>query len=191
MKFIIKMVLLLSLLSCMSAQAEVNSELSTDDIENPSVLNSLGAVEILNLSGYYNVGRDIECFKIISLPNPSEGTLYLEDGETEVQVGQFLSADEANCLQFEPNPDFVGTATFQYASVNINDEVDPNPATVTIPVYAKEADVTDGNETSNAKKSCCKDYDSSIPSLSLWGMFVMLMLTVIITREELNREFSL
>ena len=188
MKFIIKIVLLSSLLSFMTVEAEptVNSELSTDDIENPSILNSLGPVDILNLSGYYNVGRDIECFKIISLPDPSEGILYLEDGETEVQVGQILSADEANGLQFDPNPDFVGTATFQYASVNIDDEVDSNPATVTIPVNAKATDI---NETSTPKKECCKDYDSSIPSLSLWGVFVMLMLTLIITREELNRDF--
>ena len=188
MKFIIKIVWLLSLLSCAMVQAEstVNIDLSTDDIENPSVLNSLGPVDILNLSGYYNVGRDVQCFKIISLPDPSEGILYLGDGETEVQVGQLLYIDDANSLEFDPNPNFVGTATFQYASVNIDDEVDSNPATVTIPVNAKATDV---NETSTPKKECCKDYDSSIPSLSLWGVFVMLMLTLIITREELNRDF--
>ena len=191
MKFLTKIVLLLALLSFISlhAESEVYSELSTDDIENPSVLNSLGPVEILNLSGYYNVGRDVERFKIVSLPDSSAGILYLEDGETEVQVDQILNAHEANTLQFDPNPDFVGNATFQYASVNINDEVDPNPATVTIPVYAKNTDVNGTSITSTSTKDCCEDYNSSVPSLSLWSMLTMLMLTLFITREELNREF--
>ena len=186
MKFIIKIVLLSSLLSFMTVEAEptVNSELSTDDKENIAILNSLGAVDILNLSGQDD-GNDVECFKIISLPDPEAGILYLEDGETEVQVGQFLSVDEANCLKFDPNPDFVGDASFQYASVNSDDVVDPNPATFYIPIYKE-----DSSTPSDSNGSCaCKDYDSSIPSLSLWGVFVMLMLTLIITREELNRDF--
>ena len=195
MKFLSKMLLLLALFTFITAQAQaestVNSELSTDDIENPSVLNSLGPVEILNLSGYYNEGRDVQRFKIVSLPAPSEGILYLEDGVTEVQVNQILNTNEANTLRFDPHPDFVGDAIFQYASVNINDEVDQNPATVSIPVYAKVTDVNGTSVTSTSDKACdnCKDYDSSIPSLSLWGVFAMLMLTLVITREELNQDF--
>ena len=188
MKFLTKMVLLLSIL-VITVQAEptVNVELSTDDIENPAMLNSLGPVEILNLSGYYNVGRDVQCFKIVSLPDPSAGILYLEDGETEVQVGQVLSADEASGLLFDPNPDFVGDATFQYASVNINDEVDPNPATVTIPVYAKTADVN-GTSITTTTKVCCDDYDST-PSMSLLGVFLMMILTLLFVQREFSEEF--
>ncbi len=190
MKFIIKIVFLLSLLFVIMAQAEpiVNIDLSTEDIENPSVLNTLGPVEILNLSGYYNVGKDIERFKIVSLPDPLEGILYLEDGETRVQVNQILNTHEANTLHFDPNPDFVGDATFQYASVNSKDEVDPTPATVTIPVYAK--DVTDVNgTTSTPKKACsCNNYDST-PSMSLWGVLLMMILTLIITQKEFKKDF--
>ncbi len=183
MKLFFKIVIVCSLLSLVSLEADstVNIEFSTDDIENPAVLNSLGPVDILNLSGYYNVGRDIECFKIVSLPDPNEGILYLADGETRVEVGQILSADEANGLLFDPNPDFVGDATFQYASVNIDGEVDPNPATVTIPVYAKDTDVNGTSVTD----ICCKDYDST-PSMSLLSLFLMFILTLFITREELN-----
>ena len=199
MKFIIKMILLLSLLLFITAQAEttVNSELSTDDKENIAILNSLGPVDILNLSGQ-DAGNDVECFKIISLPDPSSGILYLEDGETEVEVGQFLSIDEANCLKFDPNPNFVGDATFQYASVNSDDVVDPNPATFNIPIYTEDnptptstpSDNNDSSSPNDNNDSCaCNDYSSSVPSLSLWGVFVMLMLTLIITREELNRDF--
>ena len=190
MKFFINIVSILSLLFFITVQAEpiVNIELSTDDIENPSVLNTLGPVEILNLSGYYNVGRDIERFKIVSLPDPLEGILYLEDGETRVQVNQILNTQEANTLYFDPNPDFVGDATFQYASVNSNNEVDPTPATVTIPVYGK--DVTDVNgTTSTPKKACsCNNYDST-PSMSLWGVFIVMILTLIIARKEFNEDF--
>ena len=190
MKFIIRVMLLLSLLSFIAAQAEstVNSELSTDDIENPSVLNSLGPVEILSLSGYYTVGRDVQRFKIVSLPDPSEGTLYLEDGVTEVQIDQILNENEASTLRFDPNPDFVGDTTFQYASVNINDEVDQNSATVTIPVYAKATDVNGTSTTVTPKKESCEDYDST-PSMSLLGVVLMMMLTFLFVKREFNEEF--
>ena len=215
-----KKIVLLFLLLPIMAQAELGTEyeLSTDDRENIAVLNTLGAVNILGLSGYYSVGRDIECFKIISIPDPSEGILYLGDGETEVEVGQILSIDEANGLKFDPNPDFVGDAKFQYASINSNEEVDPNPATVTIPVYGKDTDTngtttststdtngttaststdtngttistsTDVNGTSVTSRESCKEY-SSTPSLSLWGIIIMMILILVITREELNQDF--
>ncbi len=195
MKIFIKIVLLLSLLSLLHAESTVNYDLSTDDIENPSVLNTLGPVDILDLSGYYSVGRDIERFKIVSLPDPSSGILYLEDGETEVQVGQVLEDCDADGLRFDPNPDFVGNATFQYASVNSNGEVDSTPATVTIPVYAKESNESDENvsetvgTTSTPNEEClCEDYDSA-PSLSLWGVLLMMIITLTIAKEEFNREF--
>ncbi len=196
MKIFIKMLLLISLLH---AESTVDYDLSTDDIENPSVLNSLGPVDILDLSGYYSVGRDIKRFKIVSLPDPTSGILYLEDGETEVQVGQILSADEANGLEFDPNPDFVGDATFQYASVNSNDEVDPNPATVTIPVYAKDIDENEVTSSpsedenisiledvngASVTSECCENYDST-PSMSLWGVLIMIILTLIFAKREL------
>ena len=189
MKLFIKTVLLFSLLLVVIAEAEStsNSKFETDDKENVAVANSMGPVDILNLSGTYE-GEDVECFKIISLPDPSAGVLYLDDGETEVEEGQVLSVDEANCLKFEPNSNSVGDASFQYASVNNDGEVDPNPATFCIPIYEEEC--SDSEEASTSEEECdCKNYSSSIPSLSLWGVLMMLMLTLIITREELNREF--
>ena len=200
MKFFIKIVFILSLISFITAQAEstISIELSTDNIENPSVLNTLGPVDILNLSGYYSysVGRDVQRFKIISLPDPTAGILYLEDGETEVQVDQILDINQSNSLRFDPNPDFIGNATFEYASVSINDEVDPNPATVIIPVYAKETSVTEEiseeNTTSTPEKEpcdeeeeCCDDYDDTVPSLSLWGLFIIMGLTLLFVKREL------
>ena len=188
MKFFIKIVLLFSLLLVVIVQAEStsNSKFETDDKANIALSNGMGPVDILNFSGTYD-GEDVECFKIISLPDPSMGTLYLEYGKTEVEVGQVLSIDETNCLKFEPNSNFVGDASFKYASVNNDGEVDPNPATFCIPVYEEES--SDSEDNDDSEDNCkCKDYSSSVPSLSMYSMILIILLTLLITRKEFITE---
>jgi len=177
------------------AETEINREISTDDIVNPEMLNSLDAVNILNLSGYYNEGRDIDRFMITSLPDEEEGVLFLSNGTTEVVENQILTAQEANELKFDPNENFEGNATFQYASVNINDEVDPNPATVTIPIVKKQEENNNtttsvaGTSTTNSTTcSSCDDYNSSVPSLSHLSIFLIFLFTSWLGIKLIERE---
>ncbi|MCD8485275.1 MAG: Ig-like domain-containing protein [Desertifilum sp.] len=68
-------------------------------------------------------------FRITSLPEPTQGTLLL-NGQP-VTVGQNIPADQINNLVFQSTPGFTG-ATFDYAAIDNNGEIDPLPATVTL-----------------------------------------------------------
>jgi len=109
-------------------------EPTTEDIKNPSLLNTLGAVNILNLSGKDCHGTEVESFRIETLPNAAAGVLYMADGVTPATVGQTLTRAEADGLKFDPVAGFVGNATFTYAAIDGNGNVDATPATVTIPL---------------------------------------------------------
>ena len=112
------------------------SELETDDKLNPELLNTLGAVNILNLSGHGSDGEEIKRFLIQTLPNENMGILYLGDAQTEVRVGEVLTIEESDNIRFDPNENFEGNAIFTYSSVTRSGAIDNTPATVTIPVLA-------------------------------------------------------
>jgi len=109
---------------------------TTENLNNPNLLNTLGAVDILNLAGKDCHDEDVNSFKIVSLPTPNSGVLYMADGVTAVHVGQTLTKAEADGLKFDPAPDFTGNATFTYAAIDGNGKEDATPATVTVPVIA-------------------------------------------------------
>jgi len=116
--------------------ASVGGNLPTsDDKNNPKMLNNLGAVNILDLSGKDENGDPIEQFIITSLPSANQGILYMADGTTAVHLNQAITFDEATGLKFDPNSNFVGDVTFTYVSLN-NSGVRGNEATVTIPLVA-------------------------------------------------------
>jgi len=115
----------------------------TDDIKNPSLLNTLGAVNILNLSGKDCHGTEVESFRIETLPAAAAGVLYMADGVTPVTVGQTLTRAEADGLRFDPVDGFVGDATFNYVAIDSDGNVDATPATVTIPLTNNGGVVTD------------------------------------------------
>jgi len=109
-------------------------EPTTEDIKNPSLLNTLGAVDILNLAGEDCNGSQVENFRIVKLPNTASGVLYMADGVTAVTENQTLTRVEADGLKFDPKEGFVGDATFTYAAIDGDGNVDTTPATVTIPL---------------------------------------------------------
>ena len=154
---------------------------TTENIDNPNLLNTLGAVNILNLSGEDCNGHAVEQFRIVTLPDAAAGTLYMADGVTAVTVGQTLTRAEADGLRFDPMPDFVGDATFTYAAIDANGNVDATPATVTIPVTNHGA----------AGDCTCDDYETSVPSLSMSSLLALVLLIsatgiFFARREELN-----
>jgi len=108
---------------------------TADDKVNPKMLNTLGAVNILDLSGKDSNGDGITRFIITSLPSSNQGILYMADGKTAVSLNQLLTLEEANGLKFDPNINFVGDVKFTYMAIDTNGIKSSN-ATVTIPVVA-------------------------------------------------------
>lgn len=106
-----------------------------DDKKNPEMLNSLGAVNILDLSGKDSSGNSVDTFIITSLPTANQGVLYMTNGTTTVTLNQILTLEEANGLKFDPNGTFIGDVTFTYMAVDSSDVKSAN-ATVTIPLIA-------------------------------------------------------
>jgi len=154
---------------------------TTDTIDNPNLLNTLGAVNILNLTGEDCNGHAVEQFRIVTLPDAAAGTLYMADGVTAVTVGQTLTRAEADGLRFDPMPDFIGDATFTYAAIDANGNVDATPATVTIPLTNNVA----------AGDCTCDDYETSVPALSVTSLLALALLVsatglFFARREELN-----
>ena len=180
------------------------SEIETDDKLNPKLLNTLPAVNILNLSGTDAKGKEIKRFVIQTLPDENAGILYLADGQTEVRVGQFLSIEEGDSIRFDPNESFEGNATFTYSSVARNGAVDNSPATVTLPIVSATSTTVEptvvtpivgGAEHNNTdcpvheEEDCsCETYEKNIPVFSKFGMLFIMMLTVFMGNFFMKKE---
>ena len=119
----------------LTVDARCSATVTSDDKQNPTMLNTLGAVNILNLSGKDKNGDAVTNFIITSLPSANQGVLYMADGTTAVRLNQTLTLEEANGLKFDPNANFVGDVTFTYVALD-NSGVRGNEATVTIPLVA-------------------------------------------------------
>jgi CshA-type fibril repeat protein len=117
------------------APSSVSTEPTADDKYNPQMLNSLDAVNILDLSGTDSDGEPVEHFMITSLPSVNQGILYMDDGITTVVLNQLLTQDEAEGLKFDPNASFIGEVKFTYVAIDDND-IKSSDATVTIPLIA-------------------------------------------------------
>ena len=157
---------------------------TTDDKTNPEMLNTLPAVDILDLSGTDLNGAIIDNFIIKSLPDTASGVLYMADGTTAVEVDQNLTKDESDGLKFDPKEDFIGDAVFTYQSVDVNGGLG-NVATVTIPVVS-----TLNPDNNGSVADCqCNDYNKSIPTLGNFGILLMVLLTslfgLFFTRREI------
>ena len=162
-----------------------STSVTTDDKTNPEMLNSLPAVDILNLSGKDADGVAINSFIIRSIVAEEAGVLYMADGTTAVVVDQNLTLDEADGLKFDPKEDFIGDAVFTYQSEDVNGDLG-NVATVTIPVVGT---LTPDNNGSAAADCECNDYKKSIPVLNNFGILLMIILTslsgLFFTRKEI------
>ena len=149
-----------------------STSVTTDDKVNPEMLNSLPAVDILNLSGKDVNGVDVDKFVIKSLPDTQSGVLYMADATTAVTVNQNLTRDESDGLKFDPAEGYVGDAQFNYQAVDVNGNLG-NAATVTIPVVST---LTPDNNGS-AEDCVCEDYNESIPVLNNFGILLMMVIT--------------
>ncbi len=161
-----------------------STSVTTDDKVNPKMLNTLPAVDILNLSGTDENGVAVDNFVIKSLPDAQSGILYMADGTTAVVVDQNLTRDEADGLKFDPAEGFVGDAQFNYQAVDANGNLG-NAATVTIPVVS-----TLNSDNNGSAEDCeCEDYNESIPVFNNFGILLMMVITslfgLLFTRKEI------
>jgi len=161
---------------------------TTEDLMNPNLPNTLGAANILDLSGKDCDNHDVESFRIVTLPDAAAGVLYMADGVTAVEEGQTLTREEANGLRFDSTPDFVGNATFTYAAIDGNGHIDPTPATVTIPLTNDGEGAAGAGAGAGAGNCTCDDYETSVPSLSISSLLALALLVsaagIFFTRRE-------
>ncbi len=106
--------------------------------------------ETVNIGGLGGEDPDgtVDSYTIDSLPDPTQGILYLgdpENGGTPAVVGQELAPEELEDLFFEATDDFTGD-TFTYSATDNEGTDDPTPATVTLTPNLPP-DTADGSDT--------------------------------------------
>ena len=138
----------------------------TDDKENSEILNSSGALEILDLSGTDAEGDGVNRFIIKNLPASQSGILYMADGSTPVVKNQILTDEEADGLKFHPREGFVGEALFTYRAIDDN-ELEGNEAIVTIPIIGTE--VVTAPITDHKKNAEISNLSAAVTLLPLTG----------------------
>ena len=176
--FIRSIIVLLTTLLVVNAATPYEPE--SDDKLNPEMLNTLGAVNILNLTGRDCSGNDVGKFIVMSLPDASAGKLYMADGLTEVSENQELTAFEASEIKFDPSEEYVGEATFEYSAIDSFGTVDSTPATVTIPLISPVvAAANDSNHTVHGPNCSCNSYSDSSAFSVTFGLFLLLISSLI------------
>jgi len=92
----------------------------------------------------------IASYQIKSLPDNSEGVVYLADpahGGQPLSVGKTLTPSQVENLFFQPNKNFTGESQFTYTATDDQGSVS-NTATVTLPVTAPPNDPPTANNNS-------------------------------------------
>lgn len=174
-------------ISCGTTEPTTTLSPITDDKLNPVILNILGPVNILNLSGKDAMGVAVKNFMIKELPDVTQGVLYMADGCSAVMAEQNLTQEQSDGVKFDPDGAFVGNATFTYVAVDDNGGIG-NVATVTIPVTAQSIGM-EGEE--NQSSPCvCEAYETAIPIFNRMGLMVMIVMSmtigVLFVRQELE-----
>ncbi len=72
----------------------------------------------------------IKGYRITSLPPASQCKIY--STESEVYVGQFLTATQASALQYKPSGTYVGYSELLFTAIDNNEAIDNTPATITL-----------------------------------------------------------
>ena len=108
----------------------------------PPMPNTNGITPILPLAGSdpNSGGGSLMGFVVATLPSAASGILYV--GTTPVVAGRLLTVAQTYTLGFDPEPGFVGNATFPFYAVNSAGQWSNLPATYTVPVVGPVADVT-------------------------------------------------
>ena len=123
--------------------------LPPDTNDSSQVVEGLTPVMVPGLGGS-DPENDIQGFVIKTLPDPTDGTLYLGDpsqpGATVIDQNWIdnnqLLPGGLNNVFFEPEPGFNG-GSFTYATVDNQGIEDPTPATVTLTTVPQTNDVVD------------------------------------------------
>jgi uncharacterized repeat protein (TIGR01451 family) len=103
------------------------------DVLNPSIPSASGPTAISSLAAT-DVDGTVVSYTITSLPDPTQGKLYLSDGVTPVALNQVLMPAESSGLKFDPSGSFTGTSSFKYTASDNNGTIDSSPAVFSIPI---------------------------------------------------------
>ena len=112
----------------------------------------------------------IKGYRITSLPASTQCKIY--STQSEVYVGQFLTALQASTLQYKPSGTYVGYAEVLFTAIDNNGAIDNTPATITLqmvnqpPVSADVSNVAIANPVGSTKFSVlplkAEDKDGSV-----------------------------
>lgn len=108
----------------------VNNAPVANNITNASIPGNAGPVLVSAITATDD--GSIDHFIITELPDEASGVLVM-DG-VPVELDQEIPFIYANRIEFDPNPEFSGSAFFKYSAVDNLGGVDQTPATFTIPV---------------------------------------------------------
>ncbi len=134
----------------------------TSAVSAPAMPNTNGDTSLAPLAGT-DVDGTVTGFRIVTLPDASEGVLKWDDDDdastppVAVTVGQVIPASSADDLFFDPAPTFVGSATFTYAANDNAGKEDPSPATYIIPVSAPAPVTVTGHVWNDANSNETQD----------------------------------
>jgi uncharacterized repeat protein (TIGR01451 family) len=126
-----------------------------DNINAQPINNSLGNTPIPPLQGS-DLDGTVVSYTIATIPPSVQGILkYCSNGSTPctgslitVTAGTTITPAQATSLQFDPDPTYVGTASFTYTDID-NSSLVSNTATYTIPVVNTPPTATNVNTTVN------------------------------------------
>ena len=117
-----------------------------DNIFAQPLNNSLAATAIPALSGS-DLDGTVSSYTIKTIPPSSQGILQLCNPTcANVTAGQVIAPADIAKLKFDPDPSFIGNATFTYTALDNTNKVS-NTATYTIPVVNTPPTATNVNIT--------------------------------------------
>ncbi len=115
-----------------TATITVNPVADTPSITNATTNEDVQSASGLVISRNAADGSEVSHFKITAITN---GTLYENDGTTQVHDGDFITFAEGNAgLKLTPAPDFFGSATFQVQAAISNTDAGLGGGTLTATV---------------------------------------------------------
>ena len=103
-----------------TATITVNPSAHTPSVTNATTNEDIQSTAGLVISRNAADGTEVTHFKITAITN---GTLFLNDGTTQINDGDFITFAQGNAgLKFTPAPDFFGTASFKVQASLSNDD---------------------------------------------------------------------
>jgi hypothetical protein len=147
------------------ASTYIDPDLSNNQTSDPTIVNHIPVVNNFTISPILNnvtqllpssifggnandVGDSLQNFTILTLPSNTLGTLYLGNPATTgvvITPNQVLSLIDITNVYFVPVLASIGSATFEFTSIDSFSATPSSPATITLPITNVPATSSSGN----------------------------------------------